>query len=728
VRLQPIITATVLAACVVAALADEQAGDGVTFLGTGFTGAPVALSDGVILETDGAWCTLRDYDASELPGWIAWYHATAQGGSWRRVVHADGLLAALQQPPVTGLQLLDVSDPTAPLVTSSFTGATYTDALLHQGLLWLAQSSLLLVYDLADPAAPTFRFALPLPADETTRHLCAAGDRVYLREAGTLVRVLDATDPTAIIDLGTTDVGPGRLDALAASPGALHALMASEDQPEVMALALVTQAADGAPPFAETSREPLVRGLGARGLGLTRHHGLLLAATNQDTLRAFDLAAPTQPQPGFVLERSATHLAVTPSRLISFDGDQLTVHTRTGPYASPTLIRTRRVLPDLSQLSGAGSPLLAQSAKDPALLFAVDIADPAQPRLVGGTDLGLAGTLRHAGDRAVMIADEDVLVLDVADAAAPMVQGALRLPGAANGSRSVLGGDLLATDVAGIDAIDLVDLADPARPSVAARLVTPADPLAVAPGLLLVADDVAATLVDVTDPTAPAWLDPLPVAGIPVAAAFAGTRLCYLADQAGAPRLHIWDVADPQLPSPLGFLDLDHAGHLTRHGLRLYVHGPDRVTVVDLADPAAPAVAATLDLAFSATAHLAAAGDLLVTGATLVTCRDDSWRPIAAPDIRPPPPSAITAIYPNPCNPRATVAFTVDRPRWLTVSVHDLRGRRVATLAHGRFAAGSHTASWDGIDHHGQAVASGHYLVRLHGDGLEAARPVTVIK
>ena len=64
----------------------------------------------------------------------------------------------------------------------------------------------------------------------------------------------------------------------------------------------------------------------------------------------------------------------------------------------------------------------------------------------------------------------------------------------------------------------------------------------------------------------------------------------------------------------------------------------------------------------------------------------------------------------------------------VTLSIHDVRGRTVATLVEGTLDAGNHVRQWHGLDQRGQPVASGAYLVRLHGLGIDAQQTVTLIK
>ncbi|MCB2213080.1 T9SS type A sorting domain-containing protein [bacterium] len=68
---------------------------------------------------------------------------------------------------------------------------------------------------------------------------------------------------------------------------------------------------------------------------------------------------------------------------------------------------------------------------------------------------------------------------------------------------------------------------------------------------------------------------------------------------------------------------------------------------------------------------------------------------------------ALTEAYPNPFNPSTSVAVMLAEAAQLTVKVYDVQGREVTTLAHGTFAAGTHSLTFDA---HG--LASGVYFLR----------------
>ena len=59
------------------------------------------------------------------------------------------------------------------------------------------------------------------------------------------------------------------------------------------------------------------------------------------------------------------------------------------------------------------------------------------------------------------------------------------------------------------------------------------------------------------------------------------------------------------------------------------------------------------------------------------------------------------------------VSFAITASDNVELSVFNLAGQKVATLAHGHREAGTYTLRWDGRDKSGRELASGVYLYRL---------------
>ncbi len=83
----------------------------------------------------------------------------------------------------------------------------------------------------------------------------------------------------------------------------------------------------------------------------------------------------------------------------------------------------------------------------------------------------------------------------------------------------------------------------------------------------------------------------------------------------------------------------------------------------------------------------------------------------------------VLAPYPNPFNPRTTIAYEMPGPGYVRLQVFDVRGRVVRTLVDGPADPGRHETVWDGRDANGRELPSGSYLLRLvNGDAVAVER------
>ena len=80
--------------------------------------------------------------------------------------------------------------------------------------------------------------------------------------------------------------------------------------------------------------------------------------------------------------------------------------------------------------------------------------------------------------------------------------------------------------------------------------------------------------------------------------------------------------------------------------------------------------------------------------------------------------------YPNPFNPTTTISFSVPAEARVRISVFDVTGRRVATLADRVYSPGVHELDWEA-----GAFASGIYFYRMESDArLIQTRKMTLVK
>src|SRR5262249_35141529 len=93
-----------------------------------------------------------------------------------------------------------------------------------------------------------------------------------------------------------------------------------------------------------------------------------------------------------------------------------------------------------------------------------------------------------------------------------------------------------------------------------------------------------------------------------------------------------------------------------------------------------------------------------------------------------PPVAALWNLGPNPALRDVGLRFDLPRDGVASVAVYDVRGARVATLATGRFTAGSHTITWNRTDAAGRRVAAGLYFAKLVTESRSSTTRIVVVR
>ena len=120
-------------------------------------------------------------------------------------------------------------------------------------------------------------------------------------------------------------------------------------------------------------------------------------------------------------------------------------------------------------------------------------------------------------------------------------------------------------------------------------------------------------------------------------------------------------------------------------------------------------------------------GTLVYASHTVEGQTTTMWIPFPAPLGAPDAPRARTAfryVAPNPARGPVVVDFMLARSGPVRLTLHDISGRRIKTLAEGPLEGGEHRVplSWARPD--GAELASGVYWVRLHTAEGDVSRRV----
>ena len=88
----------------------------------------------------------------------------------------------------------------------------------------------------------------------------------------------------------------------------------------------------------------------------------------------------------------------------------------------------------------------------------------------------------------------------------------------------------------------------------------------------------------------------------------------------------------------------------------------------------------------------------------------------------------LQANYPNPFNPETSISFDVPQGNHVSLTIHDIQGKLIASLINAELDAGLHKVTWNGTDHAGRKVASGTYLYRFEYNGQILTRAMLLLK
>jgi flagellar hook assembly protein FlgD len=132
----------------------------------------------------------------------------------------------------------------------------------------------------------------------------------------------------------------------------------------------------------------------------------------------------------------------------------------------------------------------------------------------------------------------------------------------------------------------------------------------------------------------------------------------------------------------------------------------------------------TDDLTFTATSVMDASVSEsgIVTTTVIITAADDPNDPIV-PGV-----FALKQNYPNPFNPTTTIEFSLEKAMHIELTVYNVIGQKVRTLANQYLSIGNHVLEWDGTDEEGRTVSSGIYFYRLTTDDYARTRKMVLTK
>ena len=84
--------------------------------------------------------------------------------------------------------------------------------------------------------------------------------------------------------------------------------------------------------------------------------------------------------------------------------------------------------------------------------------------------------------------------------------------------------------------------------------------------------------------------------------------------------------------------------------------------------------------------------------------------------------------YPNPFNPKTEIRFDLPEATVIDISIYNLMGQKVKTLANKEVSPGYHVMQWDGTNDRGGMVSTGMYFYTLNTKKFHAMRKMLFLK
>ena len=89
--------------------------------------------------------------------------------------------------------------------------------------------------------------------------------------------------------------------------------------------------------------------------------------------------------------------------------------------------------------------------------------------------------------------------------------------------------------------------------------------------------------------------------------------------------------------------------------------------------------------------------------------------------------STAPSLYPNPANTSISIQFNLEERQDVHISVYNIMGQKVTTLAEQSFGRGSHTVNWNRMSANGGSAAAGIYYCRIRTDSQTIIRKITLL-
>lgn len=311
-----------------------------------------------------------------------------------------------------GLRVVDILDPAEPVEIGSCAAGFAYDVAVAGSSVYLVTQSKLKVVDVSDPASPFVAGELAFGNGTIAEAVAAAGPLALIAGGESGLHVVDASNPSAPVEIGALDTEGRAVDVAIAGSLALVG-------DDLGGLKLV-DVSDPSTPAEIGAHEVL--GWVSRIAAAGRY---VYAGTWNGGVRVVDVANPSAPTEVGDIPISAEDLTVVGTLLYVATGD---VDLRILEVAEPT------APVEVGSYNGPGATYGVALAGPHAYLVGshglrvVDVTNPAAPVEVGHCDSCGGSAITLSGSRAFVSASSAMTAVDITDPTAPVELGRYEIP------------------------------------------------------------------------------------------------------------------------------------------------------------------------------------------------------------------------------------------------------------------------------------------------------------
>ncbi len=527
----------------------------------------------------------------------------------------------------SGLKVVDISDPTGPVLAGSYdTAGNPTGIAVSGDYAFITNlSEGLQVFDISDPLNPALAGAYDTPGNPLK--VAISGNYAFVADADSGLQVVDIRDPTNPTLAGNYSAAGGQTRDVAvdgdyayvanelahlvidirnpANP-ALAGFYTTIGNPNGIAVSgdyayvsetggalLVIDISDPANPASAG-----IHYTPAQAMDVVISGDYAYVAVYDSVIQVIDISDPADPTPAGEVSSvgRAQSIAVEGNYVYVADLDSgLCVMNIANPVLPPAFAASNGAASEALGVTIAGD--YAYVADYTSGLRVFDVSDPVNPTLAGSYNTpGMAFGIAVAGNYA-FIADDatgGLQVINISDPTSPAFAGFYNTPDRATGV-SVAGNYAFVADRE--SGLFVIDITNPASPVLAGSYDTPgaAWSTAIAGDYAYVADYVSGLqVIDIRDPATPVFAGEYDTPGYTVGVAISGDY-AFLADLID--RFQVIDISDPTSPAYVGFYDQPPGGvSISIAGdyafMASYAAG---LQVFDISNPTGPTLAGRYD-------------------------------------------------------------------------------------------------------------------------------------